>query len=371
MTIVEVLYWILLLLFVIVGALLYLGARSKKRAFVASIIMAIPLAICAYNFVPNSNYDLAKHHKLAGQLSTVESADAFIMKTEKTDLEILPQAYSALIGKIGDVDLMQAIVVLVGYSMLFYMLIDYRNQKNIKNSAFIPAVLLAIFGQHILYYFSGLYNYLAINILAFATYCYYMKDMKKTAVCLCILSLFIHSSSIYPIALLVLFVLRKEKISLRLIAGLAIAIILLEYIMTFAIGVLNISALEGIRGTYDAYVKYNGRMVDKYDGFYLIMTVTKIFISLLACWVARSTMRNNKMGQLCILISVTMIMMSISSIAITRFSTLALYMAVPTIMDVTSSGKKSAKIMSFFTWTIGLMYAGYSIITIAPYIVLG
>ena len=367
----AMLFWALIILLTAVLFMFYYNSKSKKRTIIASILMAVPLAICAYNFVPNSNYDLVRHHNLARKMAGIETVEGFVKKAEKTNLELLPQVYSLLVGKTGDLNIMQALAVLAGYGILFYILLDYRNTKGLKARVFLPLLFTTIFGQHILYYFSGLYNYLGINIMALAMYLYYMKGTKMLAVILCVLSLLIHNSMLYPIALWILFIMRKEKVTIRFILFLIVSVISLNLIMDFAVDNLGISMLDGVKNTYGAYVEHNEGMIDKYDKFYMVMTVIKTLIVLLACWMQKDRIEDEKMGKMSLLIIITMIAMAFSSIAITRFSSLAVFVAIPTIANAASSNKKVAKIYRAILSLVGLLFTTYSLLTIYPYILIG
>lgn len=368
----TVLLTLVLGLYLVMSVVLYLNAKTCRRKVISSILMGIFFAVLAYMFVPESDFDLVRHHEMASRFADVANVDDFWAVVHTNNLEFLPQLFDFVIAKIGNYNLMQATIVLFGYSMLFYMLIDYKWRLNLSNSKFLMVALLTIFGQHILFYFSGLFNYFAINIFAFAVYLDYIKGKKKISFALLLLSLLIHDSMLLPFILLLLFKVKRGNISKRfLVLFTVVALLWFGVILKFVVEKIDVDFLTNIKRAYDMYVAHNDNMLTLYDGFYLFMSVTKIAVALLACWVQRKNENMQLIRNFIYLLTAAIVVLSISSIAFTRFSTLVLFIALPLIMD--AMAKKRVK----FNWLLitsvtllGLLYFAYSVYVLSPLIVL-
>ena len=364
----NVLFLMMLCLYELVMFMFYLKAKTRRAKVITSFMMALGFALSAYAFVPKSSYDLVRHHEMAENFAQLPSFSAFLETIGDYDLELLPQLYSFMIAKIGDYNLMQSIIVLIGYGLLFYILKDYKDHKRLTNGKFLMVVLLIIFGQHILFYFSGLYNYFVINLFAFATYIDYVKRRKKIAWVIYLLSPLIHSSMFLPLLLMVFLKMKKGKITIRTSFVFAIILLLFSTIMNLIVGVVDINYLSGLVKTYNNYMLHNDYMMSFYDGFYLFMSITKIFIVLLACWMQRKSSENEALRNFAYLMSVAIIILSFSSIAITRFSSLALFVALPLIFDIICQKNRNAARFMVLISGVAMMYFLYSLWTIIPYI---
>ncbi len=351
--------------------IIYLKARTPKIKIITSILLGSIFAILAYNFIPEDNYDLVRHHDMAKVMANAESTEDFFNLTRNNDLEILPLTYSMIIGKIGDYNLMQAIIVLIGYSLLFYLLLDYRNTKRLPAIKFIPLLLVTIFGQHILFYFSGLYNYFAINLFAFALYLDYVKRKKYWPYILYGVALLMHNSILLPAAALLITKVKKGNISKRFSIILLSVLLLSNVLLSIVVDMLNIDFLTNIKMTYDSYVAHNDKMIGLYDGFYLFMSITKILIALFACWICRKEESNKNSRNYTLLLSIIVIALSFSSIAITRFSSLILFTSIPVIVDAIKDNSGPSRLLMALIVLLAVTYTFYSLQTIMPMIYLG
>lgn len=364
---------IIFIICVAVILMIYLRAKKTSTKIISSVLMGILIATIAYFFLPNDNYDLVRHWEVVNRFKDVESFDAFLRVSNSCDLEVLPQVYSFVIAKIGDYHLLPAILALLGYSPLFYMMIDYKNRIKIPTFKFIGVMLVMIFGQHMLFYFSGLYNYFAINMFAFAIYMDYVVGKRIFPWIVYLLSPFMHISMLLPLALMIIAKLMKNKITLRFVAIFALFFALFSWIMNYTIDITNIEFLSAVKATFDSYVAHNTSLMSLYDGFYLYMSVTKIGLAVLACYSIR---KNNQYGNLSLYIyflAAIVIVLSVSSIAITRLSSLILFISLPIIMDVVNDGikKERTSLWPFAIYILGVSYAIYTIMVITPFIQLG
>ena len=142
-----------------VYALYYLFDKNKL-GIIYSILLGFMFGILAYYFNPPENYDLFRLKLIVSELVNLNFNEVLTL-TKVSDLEFIPMIYSYLISLTHNFNLLQFFVVTLGYSILFYMLYDYRKVSELDTLSFIAVVLFTIFGFNTLYFISGLYNYIA------------------------------------------------------------------------------------------------------------------------------------------------------------------------------------------------------------------
>lgn len=356
----------------LLGALLsfpiYLTAKRSNSIIFSSILMGTMIGLVAYNFIPRGNYDLVRHWESAKMFENTHTFEHFWEVSSKVELEVLPRFYSWMIAKTGNYNLLQFFPVAIGYGMLFYILADYRKKMNLNIMKFIGVTILLIFGQSTLFYFSGLYNYFAINVFAFALYLDYTKGRRALPYMLYVIAPFIHTSLFLPLLLLIIFKIRKNRINIRFLIIIGITMLFFDRLLSLMAGQLNIDLLNIASRTYQAYISGNDRFMSLYDGWYLFMSVTKISFVLIVCFMQRGKERNNKICGFLMLLTETIIILSVSSIAMTRFSSLILFTALPPIIDVCRKNDKHSRLVAASAWALGVAYMIYDLHQILPLI---
>lgn len=348
-----------------------ISSRRKKLIVFFSILFGLFMGFLAYNFVPKSDYDLVRQWKVMDRFESVETVEEFIKTTETVDREIIPQIYSLLISKTGNHNLLQFFVVVVGYAALCYILLDCRDRAKLSDVKFIMVFILAILGQSMLYYFSGLYNYLAINLFALAVYLDYIKKYRKTAWIVYIVSPLIHSSMVLPLFLVVLLKLIRNKVDIKFLGLFVVVLMLFGPIIDLVIELFNIDFLNDIKSIYDSYILANDGMIKYYDGFYLFMSVSKIGIALVACWLQKGKETTTPIRSMVYLTTCVVIILSLSSIAITRFSSLVLFVSLPLIMDAMFEKGKRQQLFTGVVFITALLYLVYTVRMMMPLIQIG
>ena len=169
-------------------------AKNKRRVVISALVIGVFFGLMAYIFIPDAGYDLVAHHREVSEYSKVSSIDDYIKVSKINTLEPIPQFISYAISRMGNSNLLQALVVFVGFSSIAYITLD--NMLRIKISParkllYLACVLLA---QSLLYFFSGLYNYLAICIFALGYYIENIKKHKYSGAILYLLAILTHIS---------------------------------------------------------------------------------------------------------------------------------------------------------------------------------
>ena len=368
----KLLSYLALFSFGIFAFVVYVNAKTIRWKIVSSMLMALVLAIIAYSFVPKNNIDLVRHHQEVKEFMDIGSFDEFSKVANSMELEPVPKLVSFIVAIIGDCNLLQTIFVFIGYSLLFYILIDCKNRFCLSVFSFVSIMILVIFGQHMLYYFSGLYNYFAINMFAFGFYLEYSLKRGKLAWLFYLISPLIHSSMFLPLGAIVLFKLLRERVTKQNVIFLIASLLAFDLILGFLVNWLNITPLIQAKNTYDTYVLHNNILARFYEGFYFIMTVTELLIILFACYLKKnSDKEDKKIVDFVFIFSIIVIALSFNSLAITRFVPLALFMSIPLIVSSVKQKNDLSFCLTIIYGVVGFSYFVYTINAMAPYVSFG
>lgn len=360
-------------IFPILGLLLtsffYFFAKGKKTAIITSILFGVLIAFFAYNFIPDSKFDLVRHQALVNSYSEVHDVDSFVSVYKSSGMELIPQLYSFVISRIGDVNLLQFFPVAIGYSALFYILVDYKNKIKLKNYKFIPVFILVLFGQSTLYYFSGLYNYTAINLFALAFYLDYFKTKKFSPCILYVSTFFIHTSMVLPIGLLMLYKLCNSKsIKRPVVFGILGVCVLLLLLLFGGVGEYLIpNIINPLRKMFLSYAGNNERFSRFYRGFGLVVDLIKIGLILMNCWLLRKDKNNSSAKKFVLFLSIVVVALLPISIVVIRFASLALFLSIPMLMDLINDDKRRHQYVLMVYVLVAILFTGYNIRSIYQY----
>lgn len=347
-------------------AVLYFFADTKKGIVFLSIMLGVLVGFFAYNFTPANNYDLVRHQSIVEKYETVNDISSFVAVYNSSNREPLPQLYSFLISRTGNPNLLQFFVVTIGYSALFYILADYKKRVGLSNANFVPIFILILFGQHTLYYFSGLYNYAAINLFALAFYLDYFHEKKATPYMIYISTFFIHTSMVLPLMILLLFKLNKNRLSKRLFFFSAITV-LIGLLLLLNTGGVEGGGFDTLRMMFADYSSNNAYYLRFYNGFGLVVDILKIILVFLSYRVTKDAQELKSTRAFVVLALPIVIVLLPISIVLIRFVTLFFFISIPMLMSAMNAHSENVKLL-FLTYIIcAFVFASYNIHTIYPY----
>lgn len=361
---------ICLFIIVLVASLFFfVKVKTNKSRIFISIILGFLLAVVAHKFEPATTFDLVRHHSLVDMYANhIDNGGVF--QIIKSGNEIVPQFVSYFVALIGDNNMLQALVVFCGYTLLFYMLSDYRQMSQLNNVRFLLITIIIICGQNMLMYFSGLYNYLAINIFSFAIYMDYVKHKKTIPIILYVLCPLIHISMFFPLAVIIVFKIKKGNVGLRFILLSAIILLAFGSLLGVLISSFNIGYLNLARDTLNTYILHNDKMFRFYGGIYLLINICDIFISIISCKMSdRDDISVVK--RLVYFLGFYVVILSFGSIVILRFSPLVLFISLPIIIDISTNYTRNRLLFDLALAALALFYLAYTVSSLAPYINIG
>ena len=253
--------------------------KKNKKGSIYSLIIAIFIGIVAFNYNPHMDYDLYRHHQIVKKM---ENQDVIEYK-KYNNIEIMPYLISKFVAKTGNEDLLQFIVLTLGYFLLFYIINDYSTEKKISKFELLIIVLFTFFGFNVLNFLSGLWNYVAILIFSFSFYMdYYKKKNKIICNILYMVSFLFHNAMIFPIAFLIIFKISKNKFNIKTVVTSLIFLSMPLAIIDFGSQYLNLPILQDLRRMYIAYVSKNLYMHRFYGKIVVFIEISKLVIVILA-----------------------------------------------------------------------------------------
>lgn len=218
--------------FILFGAIY----EGKRHPILYSILLSIPFALLAYNYVPDISKDLYRYYvemkyiyegmDLAGYLGVMFG-----------NTKVLFNTIQFIFTKIGNYNLLPLAITLIGYSITFYIILDYLKICNCKRKyvALILFVFICVF-YHI-NFISGLAQYLAISISFLAFYLEYVKNKKGIGYkLLYILPCVIHITMVMALFFRILMSFKFEKINKVYLVILIIYLIIPNIFLIFFSG---------------------------------------------------------------------------------------------------------------------------------------
>lgn len=336
---------------------LYVNCRNKKKSIVYSMLIGISLGIISYYFIPKSGYDLVRHQDVVYRLTNVD-IKSFFEFTQNYDLEFLPLLYSYLISFIGNVDLLQFFIVSAGYTIILYMLNDYKIKKDLNIIYFICISLFIVISFQHLFFISGLYFYIATILFALILYMDYIKQKNpKLCIALYIIILFVHNAMFLPFALVMIYKALKNEFNIK-----TVLIIILVFLGSFLIinyldQIINNNITDSLVRMYGNYTNNEDHFKIIYSGSLFILEIIKMCIVVLAIILSN---KNKKLNGFILGMTIMIILMMTRSTVTIRYIMLIQLVGIIPLVDLFKNSKKEIKtIMIIVLFVTIIMYIMY------------
>lgn len=364
---------LLLLIFPLVSipfALIGFFYDSKLR-LLYSMVLGIAAGLIAYNFAPPISFDLYRHHEdvlaMAQYNSWANIPDLLFESSEPIQALILN-----IIAGTGNPNLLQFIIVTFGYAILLFCIGDYAKRSNAKKSSLLLALLLTLSSFTAINFFSGLWNYIAIIIFALAFYLdVYRGKSKWISYPLYLITPFIHLSMVFPVLLIVIFKLTRNRINPLSVTLSLTAFLAPPLILSILSTVTNIPALVQIESMYRAYFINGDQFLNLYGGSVMAMELLKgCFYGIIALLFYRTLRVGGhvtlyKTAAFVMLLTFTTFVMVISSVVFLRFILLVQIIGVPLIIYVLDSGSRKLRFtLALIIIMLSLIFCVYQFMTL-------
>lgn len=316
---------------------------SKRKSWVYPLLMGLSLGMICYFFIPNQTYDLYRHHSVVYHFFD-QNISSYFQAIGHFDLENLPLFICYLVAKLNNVNILQFLIVSLGYFILFYLLYDYRKKHQTRLFPFLIIFLFTVFGFNTLYFISGLWFYIAILIFFLAFYLDYEKDCNKL---LCYLLYFsticFHKALLFAVAILFIYKFFKNKVSFKLVVITVSLFIAPAFILNFLNSIVDIQLLKEISYMYNAYFTQNTMMRKFYSGTIFFIEMTKLFMTVLALFLQKERNRYSEVNGFIILLSICTLFMMPQSIVMIRFIMIVQFIGIIPMLDYFSNDKRFTK----------------------------
>lgn len=186
---------------------------DKKHNVIYGILLALLLAIIAYNFNPNEMQDLYRYYYEMDVFYSNIDFDRY-MEDAFDNTKIVFKALQFLFSQIGNFRLLPFFITFIGYSITFYIILDYSKIKKINPYITLFTIMIFMCTFYHINFMSGLAQYLAMTIAFLGFYLEFVKKKKKIIYkLLYVIPIFIHISMIIVLAfrILMIFDFKKTK----------------------------------------------------------------------------------------------------------------------------------------------------------------
>ena len=322
----------------VLGMLLSSGRIRKCYG----LLCAFSLAMIACIWIPDSTMDLYRHHAQLGLLGGYNFHQ--LGNLIKTNLEPLQYLVKFFVAQSGNQNLLQFLVVFIGYSELFWLICDYCQEKNARRSVFLLASLFAFSAVRFIDFASGLWCNLAIINIALGLYLNYFKKIKWPQYVFYMIAACLHTGTIYVVLLAVLLsklrIFRRMKVSVFLL----LFVILLSFggIVLLANNLLGAETtiVKMLNSMYDSYFTGGEQFVELHTGWSLVFAIANIISALiLSVWYYKKCGRKDSYSSFVAYMSICILATIINSGVFVRYGFLLAILIVPILVDLLSMAR--------------------------------
>lgn len=244
-----------------------------KKPYRYCILIALSLAIIAYFFEPTSAYDLYRIFEKVTWLK--EMSINHFLQMYIGNIEIGFNFCLYVISNLLNEHFIPAIFCFIGYMIMFYIICDYAQLKQMSsfNVAFTVLIFLLSY-QHMLL-ISGIRNFIAMIFFVFLLYVEKIKGKENIFThLLYIVPVLFHSSMIFFVLIRILLLV-KEKFMDKLVIVMAILIAVAPRVILQILSLFQTNALFST-----LYDRLNNYLLASTSNFYSTLILLAMFFQL-------------------------------------------------------------------------------------------
>lgn len=223
----------ILLLSIVPIIISYKKNHKKIMCLILAFDFSFALAVLAYYWVPSKEYDLSRYYTWMDNMQ-VFKGDILIDYLFFSRGEPITMVYFYIISLTNNYSLLPFFPTLIGYFIMFYIIIDYCQIKKYSNKMTIFLILLFISLFKYIFLVSGIRSTFAMILCTLALYKEFIKNNQKWYIkILYLVALGIHSGIIAIIFIRILISIKRilkmkaTKLVIFIVTILAIAILFL------------------------------------------------------------------------------------------------------------------------------------------------
>ena len=313
----------------------------KKTRKVSIVLLALSFALVAYAWNPPVLADLYRHHT---EMSVLKKYDfARLIEYSFRELNFLQVFTEFLVSKTGDYDLLQLLVTFVGYYEIFWMICNYAEKKEIRNTAIGLALVLAIVSLKFIDFASGLWFFFAIINLVLGLYLRHFNNTKKLHWLFYALALLSHVSVLFILVVVLLSDVLKsfKKASWLSLVVLFVVFSTIGFILNYLCTHFDFYFLTVLQKMYQSYFvgsRFSGIVL----GWNLYTAIISIAFGVLVTIISRRVEKTDY-NSLILLVSVSVLALILQSGIFTRFAIMILFMSLIPLMDIMNAKQLNRK----------------------------
>lgn len=330
-----------------INLLLFMFTKGQRKVY--AILLSFCLALGAYIWIPDNTMDLYRHHL---QMKTFYMMDiSGLLDYIKVNFEPIQYFLKFFISKTTNFNLLQFIIIFIGYNELFWLLGKYSKTNDVSVKTFCISSIFVITSLRFLDFASGLWFYLSIINFAVGFYYEHMEQKNKVGIAFYIISVLIHTGSIFLVILYVLSHLidiSKKNIYIKIIIMFAI-FFLTGFVLTFLYKNINSSLVRFLFEMYNSYFINGDRFSSLHNGVTLYLSIINLIFSFIILRV--SNFVYNKPNNFAYFLIFSIFAILLQATIFVRYTFLVLILLIPYLMHLLED-KKSSKQLKFLIITI-------------------
>lgn len=313
----------------------------KKTRKVSIILLALSFALVAYAWNPPVAADLYRHHT---EMSILKNYDfARLVEYSFRELNFLQVFTEFLVSKTGNYDLLQLLITFIGYYEIFWMICNYAEKKEIRNTVIGLALLLVVVSLRFIDFASGLWFFFAIINLVLGLYLRHFRDTKKLHWLFYVLALLSHVSVLFILVVILLsdFLKSFKKASWLSLIVLFVAFSTIGFILNYLCMHFDFHFLTVLQKMYQSYFE-GSRFSGIVLGWNLYLALINIAFGVLVTVLFRRT-EKTEYNSLILLVSASVLALILQSGIFTRFAIMILFMSLMPLMDIMNARQLNRK----------------------------
>lgn len=327
-----------------VPLILYLYLKYEKYRTYFSSLLGIAVGFIAYHMVPPVSFDLYRIQDEIIRAKGLPTDGAVILL--QNSAEPVRDAIIYLVAQLGNPDLLQFFIVAIGYWIIFYIVGDSSARAHLSWKMTMLVLLTVLLSLTAVSFFSGLWNYFAMILFSLGFYLQIMRNYKAPIpIILYVLAIFVHTSVLFPVILLAVFLLLKRKISITLFVIMIAAFSLPSIISVLTSLAPDLPLVSQLDAMFKSYFGSKSSLDIEYGPRVIMLELFKLVPIILISTMFKFKISEEKDTQkFSFLLMFAIFAIIISSILFLRYTFLVVLLFTPLFVRFFKENKSSTKL---------------------------
>lgn len=338
-------------------AFVYVGLKKdiKHRTLYLALV-AMFIALFSYSYTPTAVEDLYRHQMDAAAYQYSDIAD--LIEDLHEEPEQVATMYKFLIGKTGNLALLQFFTAAICFFILLYLLNAFTEKnKGLPILRVIGVWAFVLSGFYFIVITSNIFYTLALEIFSLGVYFDYVRKKKVVGAIFYILPVFIHTSAVLTLILIVLFKLFGSKINVRNIVILIVLILSINFLLTTVAANINLPIVSELSNLYRSYFNRE----EDWAVLHTVPVLTLYLSRLIPIFVAyKFSKKGESMGDFAIFVGLSVLVLFFQTSFSIRYIHVAVLCGLPLLFEM-SSNKRYGQFFSVMLYGIAIPHVVYQV----------